>query len=123
MIRQGDIYWVDFDVPDGSSPGYRRPCVIIQNNLFNSSRINTVIVCVVTSNLNLAKAPGNISLKKGEGGLPKNSVVNVSQIITIDKTDLQQKMGSLKDTKTKEIITGIELLIKPREPSGPHKPT
>jgi mRNA interferase MazF len=115
LISQGDIFWVDFDIPDGSGPGYLRPCVVIQNNLFNMSKINTVMVCIITSNLNLAKAPGNVLLKKGEGGLPKDSVVNVSQVMTLDKSDMGDKVGALGKARVKEILAGIELFIRPRE--------
>ena len=115
MIKQGEIYWVDFEDPAGSGPGYRRPCIVIQNNLFNASKINTAIVCIIASNLALAKAPGNVLLKKGEGGLPKDSVANVSQIITLDKTDLEEKIGQLGKRTINDIVTGIKLFIEPKE--------
>jgi mRNA interferase MazF len=115
LIKQGDIYWADFENPAGSGPGYRRPCIVIQNNLFNASKINTVVVCIITSNLALAKAPGNVFLKKGEGGLPKDSVANVSQIITLDKADLEEKVGQLGKRTIKDIVTGIKLFIEPKE--------
>jgi mRNA interferase MazF len=114
-IRQGDIFWVDLDIPRGSAPGYRHPHVVIQNNVFNQSRIRTVVVCGLTSNLERGKAPGNVTLRKGEGGLPIDSVVNVSQIITVDRSDLVEKIGSLPAIKIKEIVQGIKLLIEPRE--------
>ena len=82
MIHQGDIFWVELDEPTGSEPGYRHPHVVIQNNIFNRSRINTVVICALTSNLKRAEAPGNILLEKGEADLPKQSVVVVSQIFT-----------------------------------------
>jgi len=88
--------------------------VVIQNNVFNESRINTVVVCALTSNLQRANAPGNVLLKKGEGGLPKDSVVNVSQIITVNKLDLIEKIGSLPVSKIKQVIEGIRLLTEPR---------
>lgn len=114
-IKQGDIYWVYFGIPKGSEPGYRHPHVVIQNNVFNESKINTVIVCALTSNLKWAKSPGNILLKKGEGNLPKDSVVNVTQVETIDKSFLVEKIGSLPASKVKQIIEGIKLLIEMRE--------
>jgi len=77
VINQGDIFWIDFASPSGSEPGYRHPHVVIQNNLFNRSRINTVVVCSLTSNIKRADAPGNVLLKKREASLPKNSVVNI----------------------------------------------
>ena len=78
VIKQGEIYWVDLAEPKGSEPGYRHPHIVIQNNLFNDSRINTTVVCSLTSNLNRAKAPGNVLLNKGEANLSKQSVVNIS---------------------------------------------
>jgi mRNA interferase MazF len=115
IIRQGDIFWVDLGIPKGSAPGYRHPHVVIQNNVFNASKINTVVVCALTSNLKRAKAPGNVLLKKGEGNLKKDSVVNISQIITIDKSDLVEKIGSLSPSRIKEVIEGVKLLLEPRE--------
>ena len=115
IIRQGDIFWVDLGIPKGSAPGYRHPHVVIQNNVFNASKINTVVVCALTSNLKRAKAPGNVLLKKGEGNLKKDSVVNISQIITIDKSDLVEKIGSLSPSRIKEAIEGVKLLLGPRE--------
>lgn len=114
-IKQGDIYWVNLADPKGSEPGYRHPHVIVQNNIFNLSRINTVVVCALTSNLKRAAAPGNVLLKKGEGNLPKDSVVNISQVITVNKSDLEEKVGSLPPAKLKEVIEGVKLLIEPRE--------
>ena len=83
-IHQGDLFWVDLGVPADSEPGYRHPHVVIQNNLFNQSRINTIVVCALTSNLKRAKAPGNVPLLKGEGHLKKDSVVKISQVITVN---------------------------------------
>lgn len=115
VIRQGDVYWVDFSEPSGSEPGYRHPHVVIQNNLFNSSRINTVVVCTLTSNLKRGLAPGNVTLRKGEAKLPKASVVNVSQIFTVNKADLVEKIGTLSRERVFEILAGIRLLTEPRE--------
>jgi mRNA interferase MazF len=114
-IRQGDIFWVDFDEPKGSAPGYRHPCVVIQNNVFNGSKIASVVVCALTSNLKRVRAPGNVLIKKGEGNLTKDSVVNISQIATVDKIDLVKKIGSLSSSKITDIIEGVKLLIEPRE--------
>src|SRR4030067_1348325 len=114
-IKQGDIFWIDLGVPKGSEPGYRHPYIVIQNNVFNMSLINTVVVCALTSNLKRAKAPGNILLKRGEGYLSKESVVNISQIITVDKTDLVERIGSLSPSRVRQIIEGIRLLTEPRE--------
>jgi mRNA interferase MazF len=114
-VKQGDIFWVELGTPRGSEPAYRHPCVVIQNNVFNQSKINTIVVCTLTSNLKRANAPGNVLLRKGEGGLKKDSVVNISQTITINKTDLVEKIGSLSPTRISEVIDGVLLLIKPRE--------
>jgi mRNA interferase MazF len=114
-IKQGDIFWVDLGVPRGSEPGYRHPHVVIQNNVFNQSKINTVVVCVLTSNLKRARAPGNVFLRKGEGNIKKDSVVNITQIITVNKSDLVEKIGSISQSRITEIIEGVRLLIEPRE--------
>ena len=114
MIRQGDLYWVELGEPSGSAPGYRHPHVVIQNDLFNCSRISTIVVCALTSNLTWADAPGNVRLRKGEGGLPKESVVNVSQVFTVDKADCAEKIGTLTGRRVREIIDGVMLVIEPR---------
>ena len=113
MIKQGDIYWLKLTVPRGSEPGHRRPHVVIQNDVFNASRIETVVVCGLTSNLKRAQAPGNVTLNKGEANLKKKSVVNISQVVTVNKSDLSEKIGSLSSEKTKAILDGIKLLIEP----------
>ncbi len=115
VITQGDIYWVDLGEPTGSEPGYRHPHVVIQNNLFNRSQIRTVVVLALTSNLKRAAAPGNVRLEKGEGGLPRPSVVNVSQIFTVDKSQLDEYIGTLSSKRVDEILNGIKLVIEPRE--------
>ena len=114
-IKQGDIYWIDFGIPRGSEPGYRHPHVVVQNNVFNASKINTVVVCALTSNLKWAKSPGNVLIKRGEGNIPKDSVVNISQVETIDKSFLREKIGTLSPSRIKEVIEGIKLLIESRE--------
>jgi len=115
VIRQGDLYWIDFGSPKGSGPGYRRPCVVVQNNLFNRSRIRTVVVCLLTSNLARAASPGNVLLRKGEGKLSKPSVVNVSQIFTVDRSRLGRKIGSLSHHRVRQILDGIALVLEPRD--------
>ena len=114
-IRQGDVYWIDLGEPKGSEPGYRHPHVVVQNNVFNGSRIGTVVVCALTSNMQRAVAPGNVFLKKGEGNLKKDSVVNITQLVTIDKVDLIEWIGTLAPDKVREIVDGIRLLIEPRD--------
>ncbi len=114
VIKQGEIYWVDLGEPSGSEPGYRHPHIVIQNNLFNSSKINTVVMCSLTSNLKRGLSPGNVVLKKGEADLPQKSVVNITQIYTVNKNDLCEKIGQINSERIKEIILGIQLLIEPR---------
>ena len=118
IIRQGDIFWVNLGPPKGSEPGYRHPHIVIQNDIFNASRINTVVVCALTTNLKRAKAPGNVALNKGEANLAKKSVVNISQVLTVDKSDLEEKIGSLSLKRTQEIIQGIKLLLEPLPDPG-----
>ncbi len=115
MINQGDIFWVDLGEPSGSEPAYRHPHLVIQNNLFNRSRINTVVVCALTSNLERVKSPGNVLLDKGEANLPKQSVVNITQIFTVNKRDLTEKVGSVSRDRMGQVLDGIGLLILPRD--------
>ena len=115
VIKQGDIFWIDLDQPSGSELGYIHPFVVIQNNVFNKSQIGTVVVCAITSNLKRAKSPGNILLFPGEADLPKQSVVNISQIYTIDKKDLGEKIGTLSPQRVQEILDGIDLILKQRD--------
>lgn len=115
VAKQGEIYWVDLGEPSGSEPGYRHPHIVIQNNIFNSSNINTVVVCSLTTNLKRAKAPGNVSLNKGEANLPKKSVVNISQIYTVNKSDLVEKIGQVSEERLYSILEGVNLLTEPRE--------
>lgn len=112
-IEQGEIYWIDLAEPSGSEPGYRHPHIVIQNNLFNASKINTVVVCVLSSNLKRAQAPGNVLLNKGEANLPKDSVVNISQIYTVNKGDLAEKIGKVSEQRFNEILEGLKLLTEP----------
>jgi mRNA interferase MazF len=114
VINQGDIYWIELEEPKGSEPGYSHPHVVVQNNVFNASKINTVVVCVLTSNLKRAQVPGNVLLEKGEGNLPKQSVVLVSQIFTVDKSQLGEFIGTLPEQRVKQIIEGIHLMTEIR---------
>lgn len=95
--------------------GHLRPCVVVQNNIYNRSNIQTVIVCILTTNLKLGRAPGNITLLKGEGNLPKKSVVNISQIYTVNKSDLQDKIGVLPKKRVQEILESVKDIIEPRD--------
>jgi len=110
VISQGEIHWVDFGDPQGSEPGLRRPCVVVQNDAFNASRISTVVVAVVTSNLRLADDFGNVALRKGEAGLTRASVVNVSQIATVDRSMLERRIGKLSERRLNEVLGGIYAL-------------
>ncbi len=114
VIKQGEVYWVDLGEPTGSEPGYRHPHIVVQNNVFNASLINTVVVCSLTSNLARAGSPGNVLLKKGEANLTKKSVVNVSQLYTVNKSDLTEKIGSVSPKTMDQVIAGIQLLIEKR---------
>lgn len=114
-INQGDIFWFDAGEPRGSSPAYSRPVIVIQNNIFNHSSIGTVLTCALTTNLRRAKAPGNVLLNEDEGDLNKQSVVVVSQILTIDKSYLIDKIGVLPKERIDEILQGIKLLTEPRD--------
>lgn len=113
VVNQGDVFWINLDEPSGSAPGYRHPHVVIQNNIFNHSRINTVVVCALTSNLRRAEAPGNVRLEPGEANLTKPSVVNISQIFTVDKSDLTDKIGTLPEGRIQEVLAGVNLLLTP----------
>jgi mRNA interferase MazF len=117
-IVQGDVFWVDVGDPDGSSPGYPRPYVVVQNNLFNRSGIRTVVTCALTSNLRRAGDPGNVLLVPGEADLPEQSVVNVSQVLTVDKRRLGDRIGSLSGKRVREVVSAIELLLEPRDTGG-----
>jgi mRNA interferase MazF len=110
-IRQGQVYWLGFGPAAGSAPADRHPCVVVQNDIFNRSAIATSVVCLITSNLSRANAPGNFLLKKGEGNLPKASVVNVSQILTVDKAELVECTGKLSGAATDAMRDGLHLLF------------
>jgi len=115
VISQGDIYWIELDEPEGSEPGYKHPHVIVQNNLFNRSKIGTILVCPLTSNLKRANVPGNVLLEPKESNLPKQSVVNVSQVFTVDKKQLDEYIGTLSPKHIREILNGINLVLEPRD--------
>lgn len=110
-IHQGEVYWLDFGPSEGSAPAERHPCVVVQSDIFNRSRISTTVVCLITSNLTRARAPGNVPLEKGAANLPKPSVINVSQILTIDKTELTDRLGQLSAATIHSIRAGLQLLF------------
>ena len=114
-INQGDIFWFDAGEPRGASPAYSRPVVVIQNNVFNLSKLNTVIVCAITSNIKRVNSPGNVLLEEGEANLTKPSVVLVTQVFTVDKNQLKDYTGTLSRKRMRQILNGLELVTEPRE--------
>jgi mRNA interferase MazF len=111
VIAQGEIWWADLPEPAGSEPGFRRPVVVIQNDAFNRSRIATVICVALTSNLKLAVAPGNVLLPAQATGLDKDSVANVSQLVTVDKSNLTERVGKLPKAKLQSVFFGIDVVM------------
>ncbi len=111
VIRNGSIYWVDFSPGKGSEPLGRRPGLVIQSNALNDSRLNTVIMLAITSTLKFGELPGNVTLKKGEANLPKKCVINVTQIKSVDKKSLKQKIGSLASKRMDEVYDGLKLVM------------
>lgn len=110
-MRRGELWWVSMGEPVGSAPGFRRPVLIVQSNEFNDSAIRTTICAAVTSNLRLAEAPGNVRLTKKASGLPQESVVNVSQLITLDKRLLTGRVGRLPADTLRNVEAGIKLVL------------
>jgi mRNA interferase MazF len=106
-INRGDLFWIGPDDARGPVPGYSHPHVVVQDDLFNHSRITTVVVCALTTNLHRAQEPGNVLLDVGEGGLPQQSVVVVSQIASVDKARLGERIGSLCDDRVDQILAGL----------------
>lgn len=107
-VSQGDVFWVALDESNGTEVGH--PHVVIQDNVFNRSRINTVVVCALTSNIKRAKAPGNVLLEEGEANLPRQSVVIVSQVSTVDKTQLGEYIGTLTKGRIDQVLAGMQFL-------------
>lgn len=111
VVERGDIWWADLRAPQGSEPGYRRPILIVQADSFNQSRLKTVIGVAVTSNIGLVDAPGNVLLPSKLSGLPKDSIANVSQIITVDRTFLTDKAGRITSHTLKNVENGLRLVL------------
>ncbi len=109
-MHQGEVYWLTF-AGDGSEPRGRRPAVVVQHDRFNRSAIRTTVVAAVTSNLRLAAMPGNVRLRKGEANLSRPSVVNVSQILTIDRARLAERVGTLGAERVRDVLEGLALLL------------
>ena len=106
-INRGDLFWIAPGDPRGSVPSYAHPHVVVQDDVFNHSRITTVVVCALTSNLHRANEPGNVMLDEGEGNLPAQSVVVVSQISSVDKASLGERIGALSDERVEQILAGL----------------
>ncbi|MBS0457014.1 MAG: type II toxin-antitoxin system PemK/MazF family toxin [Proteobacteria bacterium] len=110
-MKRGEIWWADLPSPVGSGPGYKRPVLVVQANPFNASRIATVIVATLTSNLSLAEAPGNVRIAKADSGLPQPSVVNVSQLITLDRRILVAKVKAVPGAVMDKVDSGLKLVL------------
>jgi mRNA interferase MazF len=111
VIRRGELWWADLGAPRGSAPALRRPVLVVSSDAYNRSRIATVVCVTITSNLRLADAPGNVALAAGAGGLSKDSVVNVSQVVTLNKTELEDRLGSLDRRTLRSVESGLRLAL------------
>lgn len=111
LVRRGELWWVDFGAPRGSGPAFRRPAAVVSSDRFNRSRLATVVVAAVTSNLRLGQAPGNVALPAVGTGLAKESVVNVSQLLTIDRTLLDERIGALPPDRLRALDKGLRLVL------------
>ena len=111
VIRKGSIYWVDFSPGKGSEPIGRRPGLMLQSDVLNDSKINTVIILSITSTIKFGELPGNVILSKGEANLPKKCVINVTQIKSVDKSSLKEKIGTLSNKKMDEVHEGLKLVM------------
>jgi mRNA interferase MazF len=112
VIRKGSIYWVDFSPGKGSEPTGRRPGLVVQSNVLNDSRLNTVIMLAITSTMKFGDLPVNVKLRKGEANLPKKCVVNVTQVKSVDKSSIKEKIGSLSNKRMDEIHEGLKLVMQ-----------
>jgi len=110
-MQRGEIWWATLRVPKGSEPGYRRPVLVVQDDAFNASKINTVVVVALTSNMALHAAPGNVVLSKRSTRLPQASVANVSQILTLDKSFLTDRVAKIDASAMREIDDGLRLVL------------
>jgi len=111
VVSQGEIWWADLPEPAGSGPGYRRPVVVVQCDAFNRSRISTVVCVPLTSNLKWGAAPGNVALSARLTSLPKDSVANVSQLVSVDKQFLTARVGKLTQSKLELVLSGIAIVL------------
>ena len=111
VISQGEVWWTDLGLPRGSAPGFRRPVIVVQGDALNRSRIATVVCVPLTSNLTWADAPGNVFLRAAATGLPKDSVANASQMLTLDKSALTDRVSKLARAKVELILAGIDIIL------------
>ena len=111
VISQGEVWWADLPEPSGSEPGFRRPVLVVQGDAFNRSRIATIVCVPLTSNLRWTEAPGNVLLPSKVTGLPKDSVANVSQLVTLDKSSLTERVGKLSKAKLELVLFGIDVVL------------
>ena len=111
MIAQGEVWWADLADPAGSEPGFRRPVVVVQGDAFNASALQTVVCIALTSNLRWADAPGNVLLPARATGLPKSSVANISQVVTLDRGALAERIGRLSASRLELVLAGIDVLL------------
>ncbi len=111
VINRGEIWWADLPEPIGSAPGFRRPVLIIQSDNFNKTNLKTSIVAIITTNLDLAEMRGNVLLKKAQSDLPKDSVVNITQLFTIDKRLLVEYIGTIPERKMEQLEKGLRLVL------------
>jgi mRNA interferase MazF len=111
VVRRGDIYWVDFSPAKGSEPTGRRPGVVVQCDALNDSKLNTVVMLAITSNLKFSELPGNVLLSKGEANMPKRCVINATQLKSVDKSSLVEKIGSLSNEKMEQVVAGLKLVM------------
>lgn len=111
VIERGQIWWADLPKPRGSGPGYEHPIIVVQSDDFNLTNLNTIIGVIITSNLDLAEMPGNVLLKKEQTELAKDSVANVTQVVTVDKSELLEYIGTLSERKMEQIENGLRLVL------------
>jgi mRNA interferase MazF len=111
VVARGEIWWADLGPKRGSAPAWRRPVLVVSADAFNRARITTVTVVAITSNLRLGAAPGNVALATGSAGLDRDSIVNVSQVVTLDKSDLRKRLGILDGLQMEQVDAGLRLAL------------
>jgi mRNA interferase MazF len=111
VVARGEIWWAELAAPSGAAPGFRRPVLVVQSDAFNRSRIGTIVAVVLTSSIRLLDAPGNVLLARNVSGLQKDSVANVSQLVTLDRTDLQERVGRAPRAAMRRVDDGLRLVL------------